>query len=49
MMHGTLIGLTAMEAYQQHDKILDCTAETSTARAFRIAQNQKINCQTFQK
>ena len=41
MMHGTLIGLTAMEAYQQPDKILDYTAETSTAGAFRIAQNQK--------
>ncbi|MFN2430645.1 MAG: integrase core domain-containing protein, partial [Cryomorphaceae bacterium] len=47
--HGSLTGLTPMEAYRQPAKILDYTAEKSTAKAFRIIQNQKANCQTCQK
>lgn len=42
--HGSLTGLTPMEAYKEPEKSLDFTAEKRAAKGLRIVQNQKINC-----
>ncbi len=47
--HGSLKGLTPIEAYRQPEKILDHTADKRAAKTLRIAENQKANCQTCQK
>lgn len=47
--HGSLAGLTPMEAYKEPVKTLDFSSQKRTAKAIRIAQNQKTTCNTCQK
>ena len=42
--HGSLKGLTPIEAYTKPEKALDYTLEKKKAKALRIAENRTLNC-----